>query len=92
MDESFFFSKRFQSQAEGHKFIGTGQVRLQQGVCVRGDLMKRKQEYYYYKPGEPVSNVCEPAWPGGKAALGWKAEGRRFDSQLRLTFLFTNGG
>ena len=33
--------------------------------------------------------ASEPDWPGGKA-LGWYAEGRRFDSQLRLTFLFKN--
>ena len=31
--------------------------------------------------------ISEPAWPGGKA-LGLYAEGRRFDSPLRLTFLF----
>ena len=32
----------------------------------------------------------EPVWPSGKA-LGWKAEGPRFDP-LRLSFLFKNGG
>ena len=31
----------------------------------------------------------EPAWPDGKA-LGWETEGRRFDSPLRLSFLFKN--
>ena len=29
--------------------------------------------------------ACEPAWPGGKA-LGWQAEGPRFDSPLRPSF------
>ena len=29
---------------------------------------------------------CEPLWLGGPA-LGWQAEGPRFDSPLRLTFL-----
>ena len=33
--------------------------------------------------------LCELAWPGGKA-LSWRAEGRRFDSPLRLPFLFKN--
>ena len=32
----------------------------------------------------------EPVWPSGKA-LGWQAEGLRFDP-LRLSFLFKNCG
>ena len=32
----------------------------------------------------------EPVWPSGKA-LGWQAEGPRFDP-LRLSFLFKNCG
>ena len=32
----------------------------------------------------------EPVWPSGKA-LGWEAEGPRFDP-LRLSFLFKNDG
>ena len=32
----------------------------------------------------------EPVWPSGKA-LGWKAEGPRFDP-LRLSCLYKNGG
>ena len=28
-------------------------------------------------------------WPGGKA-LGWYAEGRRFDFALQLTYLYKN--
>ena len=36
------------------------------------------------------SLTSEQVWPSGKA-LGWSAEGPRFDP-LRLSFLFKNGG
>ena len=35
-----------------------------------------------------VKWTCEPVWPSGKA-LGWEAEGPRFDP-LRLSFLFSS--
>ena len=42
------------------------------------------------KPHVSGSCGCEPVWPSGKA-LGWLAEGPRFDP-LRFSFLFKNGG
>ena len=35
-----------------------------------------------------LQSLCEPVWPSGKA-LGWEAEGPRFDP-LRLSFLFSS--
>ena len=42
------------------------------------------------KPNVSKIRLSEPVWPSGKA-LGWYAEGPRFDP-LRLSFLFKNCG
>ena len=49
-------------------------------------LLKKNSTMYGYIRAIVSENECEPVWPSGKA-LGWYAEGPRFESASALLSL-----